>query len=154
MIYTNSTGKFIGECMTGFGINYPVYIYNSGNSEVAYTMTSSDSNFLLSDSQLIIANGNSDHFDILFNPTSNGVSGYETASITISSESTEDGSVDPSGSITIYATGHRIVDTTGGHVRNFRALKNYDTTNGLSYTFYWSNNFILAFLINGLSPAY
>jgi hypothetical protein len=137
MIYTNSTGKFIGECMTGFGINYPVYIYNSGNSEVAYTMTSSDSNFLLSDSQLIIANGNSDHFDILFNPTSNGVSGYETASITISSESTEDGSVDPSGSITIYATGHRIVDTTGGHVRNFRALKNYDPEKGLSYSFYW-----------------
>lgn len=137
MIYTNYTGKFIGECMTGFGINYPVYIYNSGNSEVIYTITSSDSSFLLSDSQLIISNGNSDHFDILFNPTSLAVSGYETSSITISSESTEDGSVDPSGNIVIYATGHRIVDTTGGHIRNFRALKNYDPTNGLSYSFYW-----------------
>lgn len=137
MTYTNSTGKFIGECMTGFGINYPVYIYNSGNSEVIYTITSSDSSFLLSDSQLIISNGVSDHFDIFFNPTSLAVSGYETSSITISSESTEDGSVDPSGNITIYATGLRIVDTTGGHVRNFRALKNYDPTDGLSYTFYW-----------------
>lgn len=137
MIYTNYTGKFIGECMTGFGINYPVYIYNSGNSEVAYTITSSDNNFLLSNSQLIIPNGNSDRFDILFNPIINGISGYETASINISSESTEDGSIDPSGNITIYATGHRIVDTTGGHVRNFRALKNYDPENGLSYSFYW-----------------
>ena len=137
MTYTNYTGKFIGECMTGFGISYPVYIYNSGNSEVIYTITSDDTNFLLSNSELIIPNGSYDRFDILFNPTINGVSGYETASIIISSESTEDGSVDPSGSITIYTTGHRIVDTTGGHVRNFRALKNYDTNNGLSYTFYW-----------------
>jgi len=137
MIYTNSTGKFIGECMTGFGINYPVYIYNSGNSEVIYTITSDDSNFLLSDPQLIISNGSSDYFDIFFNPTANGISGYETSLITISSESTEDGSADPSGNITIYVTGLRIVDTTGGHVRKFRALKNYDPTNGLSYSFYW-----------------
>ena len=137
MIYTNSTGKFIGECMTGFGINYPVYIYNSGNSEVVYTITSSDDNFLLSNSRLIISNGNFDNFDIFFNPTSLGTSGHETSLITISSESTEDGSVDPSGDIIIYATGLRIVDTTGGHVRNFRALKNYDPDNGLSYTFYW-----------------
>lgn len=137
MIYKNSTGKFIGECMTGFGINYPVYIYNSGNSEVIYTITSDDSNFLLSDPQLIISNGSSDYFDIFFNPTANGISGYETSLITISSESTEDGSADPSGNITIYVTGLRIVDTTGGHVRKFRALKNYDPTNGLSYSFYW-----------------
>ena len=137
MTYTNSTGKFIGECMTGFGINYPVYVYNSGNSEVIYRMVSNDDSFLLSDSQLIVSNGNSDYFDIFFNPTSVGTSGYQTSSITISSESTEDGSVDPSGNITIYATGHRIVDTTGGHIRSFRALKNYDSINGLSYSFYW-----------------
>jgi len=137
MTYTNSTGKFIGECMTGFGISYPVYVYNSGNSEVIYRMVSDDSSFLLSDSQLIVSNGNSDYFDIFFNPTSVGTSGYQTSSITISSESTEDGSVDPSGNITIYATGHRIVDTTGGHVRSFRALKNYDSINGLGYSFYW-----------------
>ncbi len=86
---------------------------------------------------MIISNGNFDNFDIFFNPTSLGTSGHETSLITISSESTEDGSVDPSGDIIIYATGLRIVDTTGGHVRNFRALKNYDPDNGLSYTFYW-----------------
>ena len=137
MTYTNFTGKFIGECMTGFGISYPVYIYNNGNSEVLYKMVSTDDNFLLSDTQLIIPNGNSDYFDIFFNPTSLNVSGYETSSIIISSESTEDGLTDPSGDITIYATGHRIVDTTGGHIRNFRALKNYDPENGLSYSFYW-----------------
>lgn len=137
MIYTNITGKLIGECMTGFGINYPIRIHNSGNSDVLYTFASNDSNFLLSDSSLLIANGETAFFDILFNATVTTPSGYESGIITISSESVEDGSTDPSGDISIYITGHRIVDTTGGHVRYFRALRNYDPINDLNYDFYW-----------------
>lgn len=137
MTYTNITGKFIGECMTGFGINYPVKILNSGNSDVLYHITSSDSNFEISNSDLIVSNGGSGSFDILFYPTFSVTSGYETTLVTISSESVDDGSVDPSGDINLYITGHRLVDTTGGHIRNFRALRNYDADNGLNYTFYW-----------------
>lgn len=137
MIYTNITGKFIGECMTGFGTNYPVRIYNSGNSDVLYTLTSSDNNFLLNKSSLLIGNGETDIFDVLFNATITSPSGYESTIITISSESTDDGSTDPSGDILIYLTGHRIIDTTGGHVRYFRALRNYDPNNGLNYDFFW-----------------
>jgi len=137
MTYTNITGKLIGECMTGFGISYPIGIYNSGNSDVLYTLNSSDNNFLLSDSSLLIGNGETGFFDVLFNATVTIPSGYESSIITISSESVEDGSVDPSGDISIYITGHRIVDTTGGHIRYFRALRNYDPINGLNYNFYW-----------------
>ena len=39
MIYVNTTGKHIGECLTGFGSSYPVIIYNSGNSDVEYKIT-------------------------------------------------------------------------------------------------------------------
>jgi len=137
MIYTNITGKLIGECMTGFGVSYTIGIYNSGNSDVLYTLQSNDTNFLLSDSSLLIGNGEIDFFDVLFNATVTSPSGYESGIITISSESVEDGSTDPSGDISIYITGHRIVDTTGGHVRYFRALRNYDPDNGLNYDFYW-----------------
>ena len=133
MIYTNITGKLIGECMTGFGINYPIRIYNSGNSDVLYTLRSNDTNFLLSNSSLLIGNGETDFFDVLFNATVTTPSGYESSIITISSESIEDGSTDPSGDISIYITGHRIVDTTGGHIRYFRALRNYDPNNGLNF---------------------
>jgi hypothetical protein len=139
MIYTKTTGKFIGECMTGFGISYPVSIYNYGNSEVVYTIDSNDSNFSSSVSSLTIPNGSQGQFDIYFDSTINGVSGYESGIFSITSESVEDGSIDPSGNIYLYITGHRIADTTGGHVRNFRALKNYDVDKGLSYDFYWLN---------------
>ena len=36
MIYVNTTGKHIGECLTGFGSSFPVFIYNSGNSDISY----------------------------------------------------------------------------------------------------------------------
>ena len=36
MTYVNLTGKNIGECLTGFGINYPLTIFNSGNSDIFY----------------------------------------------------------------------------------------------------------------------
>lgn len=139
MTYTKITGKFIGECMTGFGISYPVKIYNYGNSEVLYTIASDDSNFSSSVSSLTVPNGSQGLFDVYFDATINGISGYESGIFTITSESTEDGSIDPSGDIYLYITGHRIVDTTGGHVRNFRAVKNYDVDKGLSYDFYWLN---------------
>lgn len=136
MIYTKTTGKFIGECMTGFGVSHAVDIYNYGNSQVKYTIASDDSNFSSSVPDLIVDNGSKAEFDIYFHATSTNTSGYESGVFTITSESAEDGSTDPSGDIYLYITGHRIVDTTGGHVRNFRALRKYDLKS-LNYDFYW-----------------
>ena len=136
MIYTKTTGKFIGECMTGFGVSHAVDIYNYGNSQVKYTITSDDSNFSSSVLDLTVNNGSKAEFDIYFHATSTNTSGHESGVFTITSESAEDGSIDPSGDIYLYITGHRIVDTTGGHVRNFRALRRFDFT-ALNYDFYW-----------------
>ena len=36
MTYVNLTGKNIGDCLTGFAINYPFTIFNSGNSDIFY----------------------------------------------------------------------------------------------------------------------
>ena len=136
MIYTKTTGKFIGECMTGFGVSHAVDIYNYGNSQVKYTITSDDSNFSSSVLDLTVNNGSKGEFDIYFHATSTNTSGYESGVFTIASESAEDGSSDQSGDIYLYITGHRIVDTTGGHVRNFRALRRFDLK-GPNYDFYW-----------------
>lgn len=154
MIYTNITGKFIGECMTGFGINCPINILNSGNSDVFYSFQSDDSNFTLSAPNLYIPNGGSGYLDVYFYPTFTNLSGFESGIVTITSESAEDGSVDPSGNISIYLTGHRLVNTTGGHVRNFRALRNYNPDKGLSYTFYWKPPTGISYLNNYFITGY
>ena len=59
MTYVNTTGKHIGECLTGFGSSYPVVIYNSGNSDVEYAIDVKNNTnvFSTSNSELII-NGN------------------------------------------------------------------------------------------------
>ena len=56
MIYVNTTGKHIGECLTGFGSSYPVTIYNSGNSDVEYKITVENNTdiFSVSNAELII----------------------------------------------------------------------------------------------------
>lgn len=139
MIYVNTTGKNIGQCLTGFAISYPLSIYNSGNSQVEYSFNNSnETNFALSQPSLLLDSSESDSVDIYYVPSLSSPSGTESTVITITSESTEDGSVDPSGNITLNITGNKILDITGGYVRSFKALRNYDPENGLNYDFYWS----------------
>lgn len=140
MTYVNLTGKNIGECLTGFGINYPLTIFNSGNSDIFYQFEiEDDANdfFSLSDSSFILNNGQSGSVTILYCPPETSPAGDNTCDVIVSSESIEDGSVDPSGNITIEITGSKIVNTTGGHIRNFVALKNYDSSKGINYDFRW-----------------
>lgn len=140
MTYVNLTGKNIGECLTGFAINYPITIFNSGNSDVFYQFeVQNDPNdiFSLSDSSLILNNGQSGSISVLYCPPETSPAGNNDCDLIISSESIEDGSVDPSGNITIEITGSKIVNTTGGHIRNFVALKNYDAKKGINYDFRW-----------------
>ena len=139
MTYVNTTGKNIGQCLTGFAISYPLSIYNSGNSQVEYTFNNSnETNFALSQSSLLLDSSDYGNVDIYYIPTVSAPSGTQSATITITSESTEDGSIDPSGNITLQITGNKILDITGGYVRSFKAVRNYDTQNGLNYDFYWS----------------
>ncbi len=139
MTYINTTGKNIGQCLTGFAISYPLYIYNSGNSQIEYTFTNSNqTNFALSHSSLLLDSSDYDNVDIYYVPSINAPSGTQSTIIKITSESTEDGSTDPSGDITVEVTGNKILDITGGYVRAFKAVRNYDSQNGLNYDFYWS----------------
>lgn len=139
MTYVNTTGKNIGQCLTGFAISYPLNIYNSGNSQVEYTFTNSNpTNFALSQSSLLLDSSDYNNIDIYYVPSLTTPSGTESTIITITSESTEDGSVDPSGNIILEITGNKIINITGGYIRSFKAVRNYDTKNGLNYDFYWS----------------
>lgn len=139
MTYVNTTGKNIGQCLTGFAVSYPLNIYNSGNSQVQYTFdNSNDANFALSQSSLLLDSSDYGNVDIYYIPTISSPSGTQSTIITINSESTEDGSTDPSGSITLEITGNKIIDITGGYVRSFKAVRNYDSKNKLNYDFYWS----------------
>jgi len=136
MSYTNLTGKNIGNCLTGFGIHYPVTIYNSGNSEVLYTLkNSNNTNFNLSVNSIAIEASSYDVFDVLYKPTIS-VGTDEITDITISSVSIEDGSIDPSGDITLNLTGTRLTNITGGNARSFRVVSNFL---GPYYDFYWKN---------------
>jgi hypothetical protein len=139
MTYVNTTGKNIGQCLTGFAVSYPLTIYNSGNSQVQYDFdNSNDTNFTLSQSSLLLDSSDYGNVDIYYVPTISAPSGAQSTTITINSESTEDGSIDPSGSIEIKITGNKIIDITGGYVRSFKAVRNYDIEKGLNYDFYWS----------------
>ena len=139
MTYVNTTGKHIGECLTGFGSSYPVVIYNSGNSDVEYAIDVKNNTnvFSTSNSELIINNGSTGVFYIFYKPTITASAADETADFTIFGQSVEDGAIDPSGLITINATGSRIITNTAGAVRKFVALKNYDVNNGINYDFSW-----------------
>lgn len=139
MIYVNTTGKHIGECLTGFGSSYPVIIYNSGNSDVKYDIDvlSNTDNFFVSKDSFIINNGFTGGFDIFYKPTIVGSTADEDTEITIFGQSVEDGSTDPSGVITLEITGSRIISNTAGAVRRFVAVKNYDAQKGINYDFKW-----------------
>lgn len=139
MIYVNTTGKHIGECLTGFGSSYPVIIYNSGNSDVEYKITVENNTniFSVSDDEFILNNGSTGKFDIFYKPQITASIANETTEISIFGQSVEDGSVDPSGLITLEITGSRIISNTAGAVRSFVALKNYDIINGINYDFMW-----------------
>ena len=139
MTYVNTTGKYIGECLTGFGSSYPVIIYNSGNSDVEYKITVENNTdiFNVSNAEFIVNNGSTGRFDILYKPQITASAVDEATEITIFSQSVEDGSVDPSGLITLEITGSRIISNTAGAVRRFVALKNYDIINGINYDFMW-----------------
>ena len=141
MTYVNLTGKFIGECLTGFGIHSPITIINSGNSDINYLFdikNDSDKLFSLSQSSLLINNGGSKVVDIFYKPKEVASAVNDECDFLIYSESVEDGATDPSGVITIEITGSRIISNTAGHVRNFVALKNYDLNKGINYDFIWS----------------
>lgn len=139
MIYVNTTGKHIGECLTGFGASYPVIIYNSGNSDVEYTIKVENNTdvFSVSDNEFILNNGSTGKFDIFYKPQITASTANETTQITIFGQSVENGAVDPSGLITLEITGSRIISNTAGTVRKFVALKNYDIINGINYDFIW-----------------
>lgn len=138
MIYVNLTGKHIGECLTGFGIHYPVTIINSGNSDMLYTFDITNTDiFSFSQNDLIINNGSSGVIDVFYLPTITNSTATDNADFYIATQSVEDGSTDPSGKIKIEITGSRIITTTPGHVRKFIALKNYDSAKGVNYDFSW-----------------
>jgi len=137
MSYTNLTGKNIGNCLTGFGIHYPLTIYNSGNGEVLYNINNSNStNFSLSNNSLLIGASDYDSIDIFYKPTLTSAVVDEITTLTISSTSVEDGSVDPSGDINIYITGSKLINITGGNPRSFRVVG--DSKN-VQYDFYWKH---------------
>lgn len=134
MSYVKITGANIGNCLTGFGIHYPITVYNSGNSEVLYSIENSNStNFDISKNSFTVDASSYDIFDILYKPTiSSGTD--EITDLTISSVSIEDGSIDPSGDITLNLTGRRLTNITGGNPRSFRVVSSFL---GPYYDFYW-----------------
>lgn len=137
MSYVKITGANVGTCLTGFGIHYPVTIFNSGNSEVLYNIkNSNETNFILSDDSFVINANDYNTFDIFYKPTISAPAVDETTNLTISSVSIEDGSVDPSGDITLNITGTSILNITGGNSRSFRVLTDFKN---LSYDFYWKH---------------
>ena len=62
MSYVKITGTNIGNCLTGFGIHFPITVFNSGNAQVSYSIeNSNDTNFSISKSSFVI---NPDSFDL------------------------------------------------------------------------------------------
>ena len=137
MSYIKTTGANIGNCLTGFGIHYPIAISNSGNAAVLYSIENSNSNnFSLSKNSFAVNAGDYDIFDIFYKPTLSNSLADEVTDLTISSISIEDGSVDPSGDITLNLTGSKLIDITGGNPRAFRVIG--DRQN-MKYDFYWKD---------------
>ena len=135
MSYVKTTGKNIGSCLTGFGIHFPVKVFNGGNEPVSYAIESSnDTNFNVSKNSFVVNQNSFDIFDIFYRPTITSSVGDEITDLTISSISIEDGSLDPSGVITLNITGKRILNITGGNPRSFRVVSSFQP---LSYDFYW-----------------
>ena len=60
MSYVKTTGVNIGNCLTGFGIHYPITVFNSGNGEVFYNIQNSNQdNFSLSKNNFSLAKSDS-----------------------------------------------------------------------------------------------
>lgn len=132
-----TTGGNIGNCMTGFGIHYPITVFNYGNSEVFYTIKNSNQdNFDVSKNSFAINAGDSDIFNVLYKPTLTSSLTDEITNLTISSVSAEDASSDPNGNITVFITGSKLIDITGGNPRAFRVIGDSVNT---EYTFYWKS---------------
>lgn len=135
MSYVKITGTNIGNCLTGFGIHFPITVFNSGNAQVSYSIeNSNDTNFSISKSSFVVNPDSFDLFDVFYRPTITSSIGDEITDLTIQSTSVEDGSVDPSGDITLNITGKRILNITGGNPRSFRVISNF---NPPAYNFYW-----------------
>jgi hypothetical protein len=138
MNYTNITGINIGNCLTGFGIHFPISILNSGNSQVLYTINNSNqTNFDITSSSFVVDPSDFASFDVFYYPTILNIEQDESTNLTINSVSVEDGSTDPSGNITIEVTGSSLINLTGGNARSFRVIKNYTSQDGIEYNFYW-----------------
>ena len=102
MSYVKITGTNIGNCLTGFGIHFPITVFNSGNAQVSYSIeNSNDTNFSISKSSFVVNPDSFDLFDVFYRPTITSSIGDEITDLTIQSTSVEDGSVDPSGDITL-----------------------------------------------------
>ena len=137
MSYVKTTGVNIGNCLTGFGIHYPITVFNSGNGEVFYNIQNSNQdNFSLSKNNFSLNAGDYDVFDVFYKPTLSASLSDQTTDLTISSVSIDDGSVDPSGDITVNLTGSKLINITGGNPRAFRVVG--DTKN-FKYNFYWKD---------------
>lgn len=143
MSYVNNTGKNIGQCLTGFGISYPITIYNSGNYPVSYSVTNtSTSIFTVSSNSFSLDSNDSKILNVNYIPTITASEAQDTFSLQVLGTSQENNTVDPSGAITINLTGQRKINITGGNVRS---LHNYviREKNETSYTrngffdFYW-----------------
>jgi len=138
MNYTNITGINIGNCLTGFGIHFPISILNSGNSQVLYTINNTNqTNFDITSSSFVVDPSDFASFDVFYYPTILNIEQDESTNLTINSVSVEDGSTDPSGNITIEVTGSSLINLTGGNARSFRVIKNYTSQDGIEYNFYW-----------------
>jgi hypothetical protein len=137
MSYVKTTGANIGNCLTGFGIHYPITISNSGNGAVFYSIENSNNdNFSLSRNSFTVNAGDYDIFDIFYKPTLSNSLSDEITDLTISSISADDGSVDPSGDITLNLTGSKLIDITGGNPRAFRVIGD---RRSMKYDFYWKD---------------
>ena len=91
MSYIKTTGTNIGNCLTGYGIHYPIAISNSGNAAVIYSIENSNSNnFSLSKNSFAVNAGDYDIFDIFYKPTLSNSLADEVTDLTISSISIED----------------------------------------------------------------
>lgn len=143
MSYVNTTGKNIGQCLTGFGITCPIVVYNSGNYPVSYSITNTNSSvFTVSSNSFSLSPNSSATINVNYIPDITASEAQQTYDVQILGQSKENGSSDPSGAITISLTGQRKINITGGNVRS---LHNYviKQKNETSYSrqgffdFYW-----------------
>ena len=143
MSYVNNTGKNIGQCLTGFGINCPITIYNSGNYPISYSVTNTNSSvFTVSSNSFSLDPNSSQILNVNYIPAITASEAQDTFSLQILGTSQENNTPDPSGNITINLTGERKINITGGNVRSLHNYvireknENSYSRNGF-FDFYW-----------------